>query len=248
MKNILKFEIVLVYYKRPQIVLNALDSIKQLQYTNWHLTFIDDSGDDSFKDTLLEYGLDNKKVTYVASLDSEEIKKGQGGSRHGYFMNEAIHNSDSDVVVILCDDDAIVDGYFEYLDEYYRINPEVNWAYCKLLFFNPTTQHYLEASTSCEYSHPGSTYTLNNYEQPLIPMGKLDGSQITFRTKVFKEGDISYPYPQTRGLDANIFSKIVEKYGLCYPTYIYGQYKGAFADQLGNRWTEKGDEFNINNK
>jgi hypothetical protein len=79
-------------------------------------------------------------------------------------------------------------------------------------------------------------------------MGKLDGSQITFRTKVFTESKLGYSYPQTRGLDADIFSKIVEKYGLCYPTYVYGQYKGAFADQLGNRWTEKGDEFKINNK
>jgi glycosyltransferase involved in cell wall biosynthesis len=147
MENTLKFEIVLVYYKRPQIVLNALDSIKQLQYKNWHLTFIDDSGDDSFKDTLLQYGLDNEKVTYVASFDSEEMKKEQGGSRHGYFMNEAIYTSDSDIVVILCDDDAIVDGYFEYLDEYYQLNPEINWlmvSYFSLIQPLNTTHKHLQ--------------------------------------------------------------------------------------------------------
>jgi len=52
----LKFLIVLVYYKRPKIVLNALESIKNLSYENWQLDFIDDSGDDAFRETLFNFG------------------------------------------------------------------------------------------------------------------------------------------------------------------------------------------------
>lgn len=246
----LKFLIVLVYYKRPNIVLNALESIKQLSYDNWQLDFIDDSGDDTFRNTLMNFGLDNKKINYFPVFDSEEQKKQQGGSRHGEFMNSSIKNSDSDIVVILCDDDAIVNGYLEYLNEYYQLNPEVNWAYSNVYFYDPTKESYLHGKLADQltYKHPGSTYTLNQYTEPISPMGKVDGSQITFRSTVFKSGDIWYPSPQTRQLDAAIFEQIVQRYGYCYPTFTYGQYKGAFADQLGNRWTDTNNEFNITNE
>ena len=58
----LKFLIVLVYYKRPKMVLNALESIKNLSYGNWQLDFIDDSGDEVFRETLFNFGLDNNKI------------------------------------------------------------------------------------------------------------------------------------------------------------------------------------------
>ena len=60
---------------------------------------------------------------------------------------------------------------------------------------------------------------------------------------IFKEGNLWYPSPQTRGLDASIFTQIFQEYGYCYPTFIYGQYKGAFSDQLGNRWIDTQNEF-----
>lgn len=244
----LKFLIVLVYYKRPQMVLNALHSIKSLNYDNWHLHFIDDSGDDSFKDTLMTYGLDLTKVTYTPIMDSETQKMQQGGSRHGHYMNEAIKKSDSDVTVILCDDDAIVYGYFEYMDEYYQLNPDVNWSYCKLYFFDPSKEFYTESKQETSYDHPGSTYNLNHHTSPLNPAGCVDSSQITFRTNVFRNTNIAYPSPQTRGLDASIFTQIINDFGLCYPNFVYGQYKGAFADQLGNRWRDGLNEFEIRNR
>jgi glycosyltransferase involved in cell wall biosynthesis len=234
--------IVLVYYKRPKIVLNALESIKKLTYQNWNLEFIDDSGDDGFKSTLLNYGIDNSKINYVAVGDSEEQKIFQGGSRHGEFMNKAIHNSESDIIIILCDDDAICDGYFEYLNEYYQLNPEVNWAYSKVLFFDPTKVHYLQSSFTTDYISKGFDFnTLNQYEDPIYPYCKVDGSQVSFKTKVFKEGNIFYPFPQTKNLDASIFLEIYNKYGYCYPTFTYGQYKGVFEGQLGSR----PNEFNL---
>ncbi len=47
--NNLKFELIIAYYKRLKIVLNALESIKNSGYENWHLTFINNSGDNSFR-------------------------------------------------------------------------------------------------------------------------------------------------------------------------------------------------------
>lgn len=245
-----KILIILAYYKRPKIVLNALTSIKKLSYTNWQLNFIDDSGDDSFKQTLFDFGLDNSKINYIPIFDSDDTKRIQGGSRHGEFINKSIENSDSDIVVILCDDDAIVNGYFEYLNEYYQLNPEVNWAYSKVYFYDPSIEPYINGKheTELRYSHPGSTYTLNNYTDAIHPAGKLDISQITFRTKVFTQGNCWFPSPQTKNLDAAVFDQISKKYGYCYPTFIYGQYKGAFDDQLGNRVASNRDAFDIINE
>ena len=36
-----------------------------------------------------------------------------------------------------------------------------------------------------------------------------------------------------------------ENYGFCYPTNFYSQYKGTFFDQLGNRWSENKNEYDI---
>ena len=240
--NKLKFSIILVYYKRPTIVLNALESIKNLSYDNWQLDFIDDSGDEEFKETLLNYGLDNSKVNYIPINDFESDKISQGGSRHGAFMNNSIHNSDSDIIIILCDDDALVNGSFEYLNEYYQLNPEVNWAYSKVLFFDPTKIHYLQSSFTTDYISKGFDFNiLNQHKDPIYPYCKVDSSQVSFRTKIFKEGNIFYPSPQTKNLDASIFLEIYNKYGYCYPTFTYGQYKGVFEGQLGSR----PNEFNL---
>lgn len=230
----LKFEIILAYYKRPKIVLNALSSIKEMSYTNWHLTFLDDSGDASFKNTLLTYGLANEKITYVPISDSEEQKIAQGGSRHGLFMNQAILNSNSDIVVILCDDDAIVEGYFEYLDEYYRLNPEINWAYSKVMYYNPSVEGYLQAVDDLgRVSGHGSVVDLNQHSTPINPDCRCDSAQVTFRRKCFVEKDLWYPYPQTKNLDSAMYNKMYAAWGYCYPTFTYGQYKGVFPDQLG---------------
>lgn len=114
----IKICILLVYYKRPNIVLNALDSIKALKYNNWELNFIDDSGDDSFKETLFNYGLDNDKIKYRPIFDSDQTKLEQNGSRHGEYMNLSIKETDAEVIVVLCDDDALVDDYFTKINEF----------------------------------------------------------------------------------------------------------------------------------
>jgi glycosyltransferase involved in cell wall biosynthesis len=40
-------------------------------------------------------------------------------------MNESIKNSDAEVVIILCDDDALDPDYLENLNEYYEKNKTI---------------------------------------------------------------------------------------------------------------------------
>lgn len=233
----LKFLIILAYYKRPIMVKNALDSIKNLTYDNWKLVFLDDSGDNSFENDLYSFGLDNSKVEYIAIEDSEEKKTIQGGSAHGGYMNNIIKETDCDVVVIVCDDDALHKDYFTLLNSYYKSNPQINWSYCKVFYYDPETEFYSESGdkTYTNFSSAGSTYNMNQWDVPMNPYHRIDSSQLTFRKSLFISSGAEYPSPQTRGLDAALIEQFVRSGALCYPNRIYGQYKGAFKDQLGNR-------------
>lgn len=242
MNTNLKFEIVLAYYKRPQIVLNALQSISTQLYQNWHLTFIDDSGDNQYEGILGKCGIDMNKVAYVASFDSEAQKRVQGGSRHGFFINEAVRQSDADVIIILCDDDALSPHYLAQLDTFYSKYAEVPWAYSKVSYYNPEVESYMQSCDEFSLSvATSSVIDLNSNTEPINPDCKCDASQVSFRRKCFTEGGIWFPFPQTKNLDSAIFQAMYSRWGDCYPTNFYGQCKGVFKDQLGSRHAE----FNI---
>jgi len=230
----MKFLILLAYYKRPILVLNALTSIKKSTYDNWHLAFIDDSGDECFKEKLFSFGLNNSKITYYPIGESEEHKVKQGGSTHGKYINKAIQEIDSDVAIFLCDDDALTHNYLWKLNKYFVANLDVNYCYSKVLFYNPNKESYVNSKTTTYYRHPGSTYNIN-HNVPLNPFCRLDASQVAWRTKCNKEYNIWFPYPKTKNLDAALFIQLYEKFGNCQPTGFYGQCKGAFEDHLGNR-------------
>ncbi|MCK5606579.1 hypothetical protein KAR91_32055, partial [Candidatus Pacearchaeota archaeon] len=76
-----------------------------------------------------------------------------------------------------------------------------------------------------------------NGTNSINPVCKVDASQVAWRTLCNKEGQIWFPYPQTSALDATLFEALFNKYGLCHYTGFTGEYKGVFADQLGNRDT-----------
>lgn len=231
-----KILIVLAYYKRPKMVLNALNSIKDTKYSNWQLDFIDDSGDESFGETLLDFGFDNSKVNYIPILDTEEIKTSIGGSRHGHFMNESIKNSDAEIVIILCDDDALHPDYLGNLNQYYEKNKTILWSYGYVKYYNPSIESYTESIDSYGSRElRGSVDDLNRHTSALNPYCQCDASQVSFRRKCFVENDVWFPSPQTRNLDASIFRDMFRKIGWCYPNKFYTQCKGAFPDQLGNR-------------
>ena len=197
-----KFLIILAYYKRPVMVFNALNSIKNLQYQNWHVDFIDDSGDDSFKETLLTAGLDNSKITYIPTYDTDEIKKSVGGSRHGHFMNESIRNSDADVIVILCDDDALISDGLNKLDKFYTENPTINWSYSFVKYYNPTT---------------GSIETATEDFQKIEKVDKKIGKLIRSHTQYFNS---LWGETMRAGVEPSRLAGQIEKYACIYMSKV----------------------------
>ena len=160
-----KILILLFYYNRPEIVKNALKSINKSSYKNFTIAFIDDGSPNPGK-PIVEQTLDPEllsKVTFYNTNHTIEDKIAQGGSIFGKLANEAIENTQCDLSIMLCDDDALTPGYLEYLNSYFNLNPEVNHCYSKVLFFDPTKEDYTKSKDSTTFSHPGTTYNLNHY-------------------------------------------------------------------------------------
>lgn len=223
----LKYELLIPYYKRPKIVLNALESIAKIDYDNWHLTFIDDSGDDSFREAFFNYGLDKDKIKYTAIMMSDDEKIKIGGSIYGKYLNNAIQETNADVIIVICDDDAIFSNYLSNLNKFYADNPNKVWCYSNIKFFNPETEHY---SLAQRQNNP-----LNAHVDPIAPSCVVDNSQVSFKKKALVEKNLWYPYPYTKDLDSVIFGKIFAHWGPCPFANCYSQYKGWFNNQLSQR-------------
>lgn len=237
-KKDLKFLIVLVYYERPQIVLNALQSLNELQYDNFEVVFVDDGSVNKGEPIVREHCssiIDKFKFIYVENTIEE--KQRQGGSIHGKYINQAISESSADIFFVLCDDDAVIPDYLINLNKYYTENPQEQWAYCHLLYYNPNVESYKEAVYDRkEYKHVDvEPHVLHNkHIGPISPCYNLDSSQVSFRRELFKQHGVWYPHPQTENCDFSVFVPFSQILGDCRYIGSPGQCKGWFDGQLGH--------------
>ena len=225
--------IILAYYDRPKMACNALESIRR-QVGPWNLAIIDDGSREPIRpiaeDILRDY-LD--RVTFYYISDTPEQKLRQGGSRHGAYMNKAIDylTGPDDPVVILCDDDALYEGYIDSLRLYYEQNPDIKWSYCHVSVFDPSKGPPVLGQRTPEH-------WLNRYSVPIAPSCQIDSSQVTYRASCISR-HLEYPSPMTSELDAYMFTLLTQQYGLCPFNGITGQYKAVFFDTMGNRPIEE---------
>lgn len=225
----LKVLITLVYFERYNIVKNALNSIKEMNYDNWELAFIDDGsvdypGEPIVKGILKDY---LSRIKFYNTGDTVEDKYKNLGSRHGLFMTQSVLDSDADINFILCDDDAVTKDYLNGLNNYFTNNSNKMWGYSHIIPFDPTSQDYHNLTAT------NSGY--NRFTMPIQPSCILDSSQVAWRTDCFKKDGICWNYPQTGGLDSVFFRSMYDKYGNCEFMNCVGQYKGIFPDQMTHR-------------
>jgi hypothetical protein len=173
---------------------------------------------------------------------SDQQKKILGGSVFGSFANEAIFKSDADILVPLCDDDALLPNYLNDLSSFYAQNPEVPWAYCHVKYFNPNEEHYSSATTTPNLQ-VNSSVNLNAHNTAIHPSCRVDSSQVSFRMSSIENKKDFYPSPQTKDLDRSAFEKFYVSAGPCYFCGCFGQYKGWFEDQLGARYKLTGEDY-----
>ena len=174
---------------------------------------------------------------------SDTEKMGIGGSIFGKYVNDTIIKSDADIVMLICDDDALDSEYLNNLNAYYTLNPNKNWAYCHVKTYNPEIQYYLDIENGTPYTFNWCGTNLNAHTDPIRPSCVVDSSQVTFRRSALITHNVWYPYPQTANLDSVIFQRMAQECGLCEFCGCYGQYKGVFNNQLGRRVHQNGGFF-----
>ena len=247
----IKFCLILAYYDRPRMVRNALESIRDQDYTNWFLTFIDDGskapGGHVVEEILGEKLGQFKSCGYSAEKnatfreyekgilyrleDTPEIKAAQNGTRHPEFMNygvlEVLGAKDSDVVAVICDDDGLYPGALQALNDYYTVNPAVGYSYHSLAVFDP----FIEKPNP---EHANREFWLNHRRDVPSAFCVCDSSQVTYRRMYFTQHGVRYPNIAGRALDAHLYG-LLQNYDICRFNGLVGAYKGSFSNQLSYR-------------
>lgn len=221
----LKFLILLLYYERPILVRNALNSVLRNNYHDWHVAFIDDSSptpgrpiaEEIFRSCLDKISFYNTEVSVSEKLEN--------GSIVGKLMNEAIQNSNADICLMLCDDDELCKDYLAGLDSFFRTHLTAPATYSHIHLYNPG----FEDSFFVDNVAPR---IYNRYRSKINPAGKADASQVAWRSLVNKIDNIWFPFPQTRNLDESFYKNIFKIYGKIPFSQLIGQYKSDNVVQL----------------
>jgi glycosyltransferase involved in cell wall biosynthesis len=206
------------------------ESIKYQSHKDWEWIFVDDSSDYPGKPIVEDIlGSETEKVKFYHTHDTFEGKQ-KRFSTHGHYWNRAVLESDSDICIILCDDDALYPGYLEGLCKWYERSPQKNYSYGHSVIFDPFEVRSLN---DIKFNN---NYHLNRIDD-LNPHLQLDASQVSWRTNVFhrKDVDIRFPSFQTFCLDAEIFKQLYSLFGNCSFNNLITQYKAIHKDQLGTR-------------
>jgi len=222
----MKITILMAYYERPHMMQFALQSLRDQDHTDWDLVFVDDSsptpGEPIVKNILKDH-LD--KVRFYHTNDPD---KRHGASLFGGCWNDALLSADSDIAIMLCDDDALFPNYLLSLSKWYENNATAQYSYGHVVPFNPF-------DTSSLNSIPFTTCWFLNHTEPIDPFCQVDASQVSWRTQLFKESCIRFPCPQTVALDAALYQQLFQACGPCVFNGMVAQYKAVHDDQLGAR-------------
>lgn len=232
------------------MVENALKSIADQNYDDWELAFLDDGSAKVGKPVVEKILVDHlDKVKFYNTNDTMKDKITNSGSRIGMLMNQAIKESDAEAAFMLCDDDALYPEYLRNLHEWFVNYPNRKYCYSDVVLFNPFTEKPNDASfkTKCitlfytDFDRYKSPY---NRGKDIVPvtgtLGIVDASQPAWRTSCNKEDDIWFPYPKTCNLDISFLGSMHFKYGICFYSGFYGQYKAIHQDALSRKNTTKG--------
>ena len=152
-------------------------------------------------------------------------------------MNRSLKNSNADLAVMLCDDDALVSDYFTNLNKWFTDHPTSMFCYSHVILFNPFKEKpNKEDFKDDEFvwaGHKQGRYKNRfNKKRNINPSNSLDSSQVAWRTQCNKKDKISFPFPQTANLDSKFYAGLFSKYGQAKFSGFVGQYKGYHLDNL----------------
>jgi len=226
----MKILILLVYYDRPNLVRNALDSIRALKVDancDFHVAAIDDGSVVPLEPIVKTHYPDiYNKFKFYRCDDTIAQKIAQGGSRMGEFMNSAIDFSDADGVCILCDDDALQSNMVIDACAWLVNNPDKACGYWHVVDYDPT-----KTPPSEELLREGQ----RNHLLPINGCCNIDSSQGFWRREAVRSKGLRWPSPQTSSLDICWYQQLYNAFGPMTFMGFFGEYKARFSGTLGNR-------------
>jgi len=237
-----KVLILLLYYERPNLVRNALNSILKAneKYQNWYLVVHDDGSDNHatpivrevLKPVLDRVGIVRTEMTVQDKVDSGGLL----GKQLNDIIRAALYEVRPDLFCMLCDDDELHPEYLANLNTFFDKNSKIMSCYSKVVCCNPLTGEVYDSS------HPMAT-KLNRWDVPICGSCRVDASQVAWRASCHEAG-AWFHYPCVKDHDAHFFQALYDRCGPMHPTGFVAQYKGVHEKQLGNlgawrAWVEK---------
>lgn len=216
--------VLLLYYNRPILVRESLKSVVAAgkKHAHWEMTFIDDgspiSGEPIARELLTPEELDH--VRFVRSNESLESRLARGGIS-GRWVTGAMHTSNADLALFLCDDDRLHPDYFVNLNTWFERNPDRNYCYSHLVGFDPV----LELPEEGEHRRHHLNHVLD-----LLPANRVDASQVCWRLDRIRREKLTLPDNCGKALDKPTFQLLARLYGRCPYSGFVSQYK---ADNAG---------------
>ena len=233
----LKILLVVPYFERPKMILNGLRAMEKINYDNYEICIVDDGSILYPIEKVIEkHNIKIKNLKIINSKDTLE-NKAKRGSIHGKFMNQAIKESDADIVIMHSDDDAVHEDYFSNLNSFYLKNPNCMYSYGHVIPFDPFEQVPCE---TLKYYNANKKWNTNaasglNWTQPINPFCNVDATQVSWRSQCNKEHNIWLPEEQTKNLDASFYQVMFETFGNCVFNGSTSVFKAFHKDQLTNR-------------
>ena len=233
-----KILLIMPYFERPKMVLNALNSFRSIDYDNYIIAIIDDGSTiNPIKEIIEKHYQDLlcKIVVYETNdtLENKSIR----GSIHGSYMNKAIKEIESDIVVMMSDDDAVHRDYFKNLNAFYRDNPGIMYSYSHVILFDPAEQIPCESLAELNKNKQWRTNATTNlnWTTAINPFCRVDSTQVSWRRSCNVSDGVFFPEQQTKNLDASFYEQMFVRYKECVFNGFISCYKGMHSDQLTNR-------------
>lgn len=242
----MKIMILLLYYERPNLLRNALQSVLKANehHRDWFLVVHDDGSESHAAPIVNEVmarvidrvGIVRTEMTVKEKVDSGGIL----GKQMNQIIKAAMWDIRPDALVMLCDDDELHPEYLKNLSEYFDKNPKVSSCYSKVICFNPLTES--TENLVPDPLHPMAA-NLNAWHKPINGCSRVDASQVAWRVGCHEAG-AWFHSPCVKDHDAHFFNALNQHCGPMHPTGFYSQYKGVHDKQLGKvgawkAWTEK---------
>jgi hypothetical protein len=201
--------IILPYFNRPNMVRNALYSILLSDYQDWTLAIND----------------------YNSTLPIQPVVREILNKNFSFYQNESINDiikdNNSDICILLCDDDALYPNYLHNLSDFFCKNTGITSCYSNTITYNPMKETLYTAMRNYKVD-----YQLQSYTEPICA-NFLDCSQIAWLSQC----DFSFNRLFS-------FEELCHKYGPSYYSGFISQYKGIHDKQLSKtdvRWVKSND-------